>query len=240
MLEQSVSAIWNPLISFVGASPVKTSAAPASGQESKASEAGCGLSSTESFASYDPDTCSWKTSQLCLFGGWIEFSETWPMAGTMRNGIVFRQQPLVPRISDIGFSFLPTATASMGEVYNEQTTNHDTIRKFREAGIIPKRWPIPKSSPSGPDFARASRPGTGSDDLATAVARFPTPTSTDAIKGGNVSPRRGAMGLSETLGGQLNPTWIEWLMGFPEGWTDLEGSPTPSSRKSPNGSGDES
>ncbi len=23
-------------------------------------------------------------------------------------------------------------------------------------------------------------------------------------------------------GGKLNPTWVEWLMGFPEGWTDLE------------------
>jgi hypothetical protein len=23
-------------------------------------------------------------------------------------------------------------------------------------------------------------------------------------------------------GGKLNPTWVEWLMGFPIGWTDLE------------------
>ena len=23
-------------------------------------------------------------------------------------------------------------------------------------------------------------------------------------------------------GGQLNPTWVEWLMGFPIGWTDLK------------------
>ena len=23
-------------------------------------------------------------------------------------------------------------------------------------------------------------------------------------------------------GGKLNPTWVEWLMGFPPGWTDLE------------------
>jgi hypothetical protein len=24
-----------------------------------------------------------------------------------------------------------------------------------------------------------------------------------------------------TIGGSLNPTWVEWLMGFPLGWTDL-------------------
>jgi DNA (cytosine-5)-methyltransferase 1 len=23
-------------------------------------------------------------------------------------------------------------------------------------------------------------------------------------------------------GGSLNPTWVEWLMGFPTGWTDLK------------------
>jgi DNA (cytosine-5)-methyltransferase 1 len=23
-------------------------------------------------------------------------------------------------------------------------------------------------------------------------------------------------------GGKLNPTWVEWLMGYPTGWTDLE------------------
>jgi hypothetical protein len=33
--------------------------------------------------------------------------------------------------------------------------------------------------------------------------------------------------------GSLNPTWVEWLMGFPEKWTDLKHSEMPSSRKSP-------
>jgi len=23
-------------------------------------------------------------------------------------------------------------------------------------------------------------------------------------------------------GGKLNPNWVEWLMGYPPGWTDLE------------------
>jgi site-specific DNA-cytosine methylase len=41
-------------------------------------------------------------------------------------------------------------------------------------------------------------------------------------------------------GGQLNPTWVEWLMGFPLGWTDLGASGTPSSRRSRSGSGSES
>ena len=33
--------------------------------------------------------------------------------------------------------------------------------------------------------------------------------------------------------GQLNPTWVEWLMGYPIGWTDLNVSETASSHKSP-------
>jgi len=33
--------------------------------------------------------------------------------------------------------------------------------------------------------------------------------------------------------GQLNPTWVEWLMGYPSGWTDLKVSATQLSRTSP-------
>jgi hypothetical protein len=74
-----------------------------------------------------------------------------------------------------------------------------------------KMWPTPKASASGPDYARMARPDSGGDDLATAAAR---------TEGG----------------GSLNPAWVEWLMGFPPGWTDLEASETASSRRSPNGS----
>ena len=47
-------------------------------------------------------------------------------------------------------------------------------------------------------------------------------------------------GLATVAGGALNPNWVEWLMGYPIGWTDLKDSATPSSRKLPNGSGDKS
>lgn len=37
---------------------------------------------------------------------------------------------------------------------------------------------------------------------------------------------------TEERNGQLNPTWVEWLMGFPIGWTDLSASETPSCHSS--------
>ena len=40
-------------------------------------------------------------------------------------------------------------------------------------------------------------------------------------------------GGREKTTGQLNPTWVEWLMGYPSGWTDLSVSETVSSHKSP-------
>lgn len=30
--------------------------------------------------------------------------------------------------------------------------------------------------------------------------------------------------LPNAVGGPLNPPWVEWLMGYPEGWTDLSNS----------------
>lgn len=40
----------------------------------------------ESLAKWDPQTCSWRTHQCSLGGGWEPFSATWPRWGLMRNG----------------------------------------------------------------------------------------------------------------------------------------------------------
>ena len=66
---------------------------------------------------------------------------------------------------------------------------------------------------------------------------WPTPQSSDHRDRGNLSTpaikRRAAKGKQLNLSmsvsevsGQLNPPWVEWLMGFPVGWTDLNRSVT--------------
>ena len=72
--------------------------------------------------------------------------------------------------------------------------------------------------------------------LPAAAKHWPTPTSRDwrSGKASQATMDRNARPLSEVVGGTLNPTWVEWLMGFPLGWTDCGPSETPSSPKSRN------
>lgn len=65
-----------------------------------------------SFASYDRDSSSWKTSQACLTGELTAFLETWPKSGMTRNGTAYQLAPLVPLTSESGFGYLPTPQAS--------------------------------------------------------------------------------------------------------------------------------
>jgi hypothetical protein len=82
-----------------------------------------------------------------------------------------------------------------------------------------------------------------SNDLADEVLMmWATPTTRDhkdgsnvenvpenALLGGQVKPSKGV--------GSLNPEFVCWLMGFPEGWTNLKPSETQLSPKSPKSSG---
>lgn len=74
-------------------------------------------------------------------------------------------------------------------------------------------WPTPNSV----DWKGAGASGALRDRLDYAVERGQTKTN-------NYPNPQGS--------GSLNPQWVEWLMGYPVGWTDCGDSVTPSSRKS--------
>jgi DNA (cytosine-5)-methyltransferase 1 len=75
-------------------------------------------------------------------------------------------------------------------------------------------------------------------NLRGVVKMWPTPQASDNRDRGNLSTpsvqRRKEKGkqlglsmVASDVSGSLNPTWVEWLMGFPIGHTDLKPSETP-------------
>jgi hypothetical protein len=89
---------------------------------------------------------------------------------------------------------------------------------------------------------RAYNPKTGKHvqiTLDRAVKLWPTPTVNDSKNNAGPSQfkRKGtnlnvAVAKAGETSGTLNPTWVEWLMGYPAEYTDLKDWETLSSRKS--------
>ena len=71
--------------------------------------------------------------------------------------------------------------------------------------------------------------------LAMQVRMFPTQVASNtkavALRTGGREPKS-YLDSNNPTPGSLNPTWVEWLMGFPAEWTVLDASEMPLSRKS--------
>jgi hypothetical protein len=96
------------LMSFLAAFPVRTLVQPDLERGLMGSEADSGKSLPGSLARYDHDSHTWRTAQCSLFGGLTEFLGPWPNSGSMRNGAIYQQPPLVPTITEKESGFLPT------------------------------------------------------------------------------------------------------------------------------------
>jgi len=166
-----------PWMSLPEVSRAKTSQSRVNKPELKTAPAAVsGPRSSDSLATYDRATSSWRTSQTCLLarliggaGGLAEYSETWPKSGMTRNGTAYQLQPLVPVITENGSGLLPTVVA-------------------RE----PRDWSRPSI------LARLDR----GDGVAKRICAQCTPPLSDEAPVG------------------LNPSFAEWMMGYPIGWTE--------------------
>jgi hypothetical protein len=100
-----------------------------------------------------------------------------------------------------------------------------------------RMWPTPKEQDSRGGSGQNVQ---GGPSLTDAARMFPTPTTRDWKDGTAKScanvPVNSLLGRhvhqgQQDNGGRLNPTWVEWLMGYPLAWTDLKPSATPSCPK---------
>jgi len=183
-------------ISSQRASRANPTASPES-KKAKPTSATPGQIHFASLEKSDRDTSYWRTSQGC-FASIIsdEFSETWPRAGMTHDGIAYRLPPLAPLKGGIASGLWPTPIKADARSGGSRNT------------------PGSKAHP-GISLTDAVRGDGGTGRL------FPTPTRADGMGGPGCSGRQGGQNLRTALGGQLNPTWVEWLMGWPIGWSAL-------------------
>jgi DNA (cytosine-5)-methyltransferase 1 len=124
---------------------------------------------------------------------------------TLREQVVYPSPQKMWRTPDnmAGGSNLPGIQKALDEGHLKRPSGQPMqIRlqdQVREKRLQPQKWPTPTANEDA-----AGRPGGKMQKML-----------------GNHPDVRG-MG-----GGTLNPTWVEWLMGYPKGWTDLSLSVTP-------------
>lgn len=138
---------------------------------------------------------------------------------------------------------LPTPMASDADGGSSNRSAHRNAKERLLIARMVARGILPTPTVNG-NNNRAGISEKAGDGLATAVRRmYLTPTVNDAKNPGPVevaeyhssTRRRTVQRLrTQALGPDgarltLNPEFVEWLMGFPIGWTACEPSETPSS-----------
>ena len=210
----------------------KTSLRQAEERELTESDQECGEKWRGSFTKYNQDSHSWKTHQCSLLGDLDEFSGTWPQWGLMRDGECWEQQTLERTIREIGFGLSPNGVDSF---HTHNTTGLDGGSNSRRAlRKKMEKLPTPQASDHITKKTSASWKAKGGVNFSLSnpdiQAMWPTPRSCSAMaatltdKGDRFPNLETVVARMDktTVGGKLNPMWVEWLMGWPLGWTDLK------------------
>ena len=230
------------LTSSAGASLVRTFLPQEKGMDSMESGQDSGHKWRGWLAKFDPLSCSLKTAQCSLLGEEYESLLTLPRWGMTRHGLLWELPTLAHHTNGTEFGLLEKwATpacyqdgTTVEQFQQRMKTQNRTIEgaelsmqvRMKEAGL----WPTPVHSEErqGLQIRRDGKKGTQTS-LSTAVLTWPTPRtagmcggsgSWDLLNKNTTLEEARQMGAGN--GGQLNPPWVEWLMGWPIGWTDLK------------------
>ena len=121
------------------------------------------------------------------------------------------------------------STKKMQEGHRKGRKRPSNLREQVDEETI-AMWPTPTAMTGGTGVAPSHKNGKHGWNTGAAVndslsdnptKMWPTPKASSAMTDSTESRVRG-VSSEEWKRGALNPTWVEWLMGYPEGWTELE------------------
>jgi len=206
MSEPSTQIDLEELTSSAAGSPASRGPSPGSSEAQKMTVTS-GRSWLPLLKTYGLDGSLAKMCEALLTNRWASSAAflTWKASDTAPSHLLFQLAPSMPRTDETGSGF----------------------------------WATPMSSHRG-GRSKASIEKGGGVTLQQQVKLWPTPTTRDhkdtgdSIMDGTV-PVNGLLGRAVSPSrehGSLNPQWVEWLMGYEIGHTDLKPSEMPSSRRS--------
>ena len=180
----------------------------------------CGLGLGKPLASYDPDTQLWKMFGDISLWGDSPLLETLPPSGMTQNGVLYQQPAWEPITSETESLSWPTPLQSDWKPRGPNSKHQGLLETVKTRDNL---WPTPRNSTAMSEDTQAIRKrlDNGKEyksrlEEAVALNHYLAEQITDeqrrTMQAGN--------------GGKLNPMWVEWLMGFPTGLTDLKDSET--------------
>jgi len=176
---------------------------------------------------YNPDGSLLKTLEQSLFEGSPLYLTRLPRSGMMRNGRIYEQVTWVRRTEGNGSGLWRTPDANMGMRGPKSWEQYQECMKSGKHAINlndQMKWPTPQQR----DYRSGKRVKSNSAYymLNEEVLKWPTPSSRDWKDGCNVKnvPENCLLGRAvepTKMNGSLDPGFVEYLMGYPIGWTDL-------------------
>ena len=207
-----------------------------------------GLIQRESLARYDQELSSWRTHPDCFGSTEPLSSVTLPAWGMIVSTELYQREKPERDISGSDGGAWPTPTVNTrpnegnvrllrkqvleGDLTEAEATSMLNGKSpFSAQGAVPA-WPTPTATERSGTNPNTGR-GAGLWKVVKDIA-WPTPTASDRKGGGKGSIRKDTGKRREDRldhllepgqQGKLSPDWVEYLMGWPVGWTSLDPLP---------------